>query len=81
VAFSALEKLGAISDAWLRLLQVIGVLGGIGALYAVFAAAVTWSNKEQWVWYRVWNVLLALACVGFFWFSYHWHLLNFGLHY
>jgi hypothetical protein len=25
--------------------------------------------------------LLAAACVGFFWFIYHWHLLNFSLNY
>jgi hypothetical protein len=29
----------------------------------------------------VWNVLLAFACVGFFWFAYHWHMFNFNLRY
>jgi CubicO group peptidase (beta-lactamase class C family) len=84
VAFSWLEKpggLGHSGDFWIHVLQVIGLLGGIGALYAIFAAAVTWTDKQQWVWYRVWSVLLAVACVGCFWFMYHWHLLNFDLHY
>jgi CubicO group peptidase (beta-lactamase class C family) len=84
VAFSSLEKLGGLGrhgDLWMHLIQVIGVLGAIGSLYAILAAEVTWTDKQQWVWYRVWNVLLAFACVGFFWFAYHWHMFNFDLHY
>ena len=84
IAFSSLEKpggLGASGNALLHLIQFIGVLGGLGALYALFAAAVSWGDKQQWVWYRIWNVLLALACVGCFWFAWHWHLLAFSLHY
>jgi CubicO group peptidase (beta-lactamase class C family) len=82
--FSFLERpggLGASGDLALHLIQIIGVLGGIGSLFAIFAAIVSWTDKGQWLWYRVWNVLLALACVGCFWFVLHWHLLAFGLHY
>lgn len=83
-ALSSLEKpggLGAHADFWMHLVQVVGVLGGIGALYAIFVAVVGWSDKQQWVWYRVWNVLLGLAGLGSLWFAYHWSLLNFGLQY
>jgi CubicO group peptidase (beta-lactamase class C family) len=81
---SSLEKpggMGANGDMWLHLVQVLGVLGGLGALFAVFNAIVSWSDKQQWVWSRIWNALLALACVGAFWFAFHWHLLNFNLNY
>jgi CubicO group peptidase (beta-lactamase class C family) len=83
-AFSALEKpggLGASGDLALHLVQILGVLGGIGSLFVVFAAIVSWGDKEQWVWYRIWKVLLAFACVGCVWFALHWNLLAFGLHY
>jgi Beta-lactamase len=83
-AFSALERpggLGASGDLALHLIQIVGVLGGIGSLFAILAAIVSWIDKEQWLWYRIWNVLLALACVGCFWFALHWHLLALGLHY
>lgn len=83
-AFSGLERpggLGASGDLALHLIQIVGVLGGIGAVFAIFAAIVSWTDKEQWLWYRIWNILLALACVGCFWFALHWHLLAFGLHY
>jgi CubicO group peptidase (beta-lactamase class C family) len=84
IAFSSLEKLGGLGphgDLWLHLIQVVGVLGAIGALFAILAAVESWSDKQQWVWCRVWNVLLAFACVGFFWFAYHWHMFNFNLRY
>ncbi len=81
VAFTKIEKLGAVGDAGMHLIQIIGVLGAIGALFAILAAGVGWGDRGQWVWYRIWNVLLGFACLGFFWFAWHWHMLNFDLHY
>ena len=84
ILLSLLEKPGAIgshADFWMHLVQMFGVLGGIGALYAIFVAAVGWGDKQQWVWYRLWNVLRGSACLGCFWFAFHWSLLNFNLHY
>ena len=81
--FSLLEKLElGTNGAWkIHLLQLIGVLGGIGALVTILAAIKSWADPQQWVWYKIWNALLAIGCVGFFWFLLHWHLLNFNLHY
>jgi CubicO group peptidase (beta-lactamase class C family) len=73
--------LGSHADAKIHLLQIIGVLAGLGALIAIVNALVSWRDTHQWLWYRIWNALLALACVGFFCFIYHWHLLNFQLNY
>jgi CubicO group peptidase (beta-lactamase class C family) len=73
--------LGSHGDAKIHLLQIIGVLSGIGTLIAIYAAIKSWSDPAQWRWYKVWNTLVALACVGFFWFLFHWHLLNFNLNY
>jgi hypothetical protein len=60
---------------------MVGVLGGVGALVAIYGGLKSWSDTGQWVWYKIWNALLALGCTGFFWFIYHWHLLNFNLNY
>jgi CubicO group peptidase (beta-lactamase class C family) len=81
--FTLLQKLelGSGGDFKLHLLQVIGVLGGIGALLTIICAIKSWSDSTQWVWYKIWNTLLAVGCVAFFWFLVHWHLLNFDLHY
>jgi CubicO group peptidase (beta-lactamase class C family) len=73
--------LGSYADAKIHLLQIIGVLAGLGGLIAIYNALVSWRDTHQWLWYRIWNALLAAAFVGFFWFIYHWHLLNFQLNY
>ncbi len=84
LVLNALEKpggLGTSGDTKLHLWQMIGVLGGIGALITIIAAIKSWADAQQWVWYKIWNTLLAVGCVAFFWFLVHWHLLNFNLNY
>jgi hypothetical protein len=84
VLLNSLEKpggLGSAGDFKIHLLQIVGLLTGIGALIAIYNAAKSWGDAQQWRWYKIWNALLAAACVGFFWFIYHWHLLNFRLDY
>ncbi|PYT99166.1 MAG: serine hydrolase [Acidobacteria bacterium] len=78
-----LEKLdlGSSGDLKLHLLQVLGWLVGVTALITVVAAVKSWPDTTEWVWYKIWNTLVAVGCVGFFWFLVHWHLLNFDLHY
>ncbi len=83
LVLQALEKLalGASGDWKIHLLQALGVLLGLGALLAIYNSVKSWGDSAQWGWYKIWNTLLAFGCVGFFWFIYHWHLLNFDLRY
>ena len=69
------------NDFGLHFLQVLGLLAGVGALIAIYSSLKSWGDSGQWFWYKLWNTFLALSCVGFFWFIYHWHLLNFHLNY
>jgi CubicO group peptidase (beta-lactamase class C family) len=69
------------NDLGLHLLQVLGLLTGVGALIAIYNSLKSWGDSQQWFWYKLWNTFLALSCVGFFWFIFHWHLLNFHLNY
>jgi len=57
------------------------VLTGVGALIALLSAVKSWGDSQQWLWYKIWNTLLAFGCLGFFWFIFHWNLLNFHLNY
>jgi hypothetical protein len=68
-------------DTWLHLLQVVGLLAGLGSLIAIYNSLKSWGDGQQWLWNKIWNTFLAISCVGFFWFIYHWHLLNFHLNY
>jgi CubicO group peptidase (beta-lactamase class C family) len=75
---------GALSDSkdlGLHFLQVVGLLAGLGSIFAVLSCLKSWADGQQWFWYKIWSTLLAFGCVGFFWFIYHWHLLNFHLNY
>lgn len=76
--FSMLSKR---SDLLLRLLQALGLLVGMGSLVVVYHSIRCWADKQLWVWSKIWNAFLALACVGFSWFITHWNLLNFHLNY
>lgn len=81
---NVLEKPGGLGDAGdfkIHLLQVLGLLTGGGALLVIYNAAKSWRDAQQWFWYKIWNIFLAVSCSGFFWFIYHWHLLNFHLNY
>jgi hypothetical protein len=69
------------SDLGLHVLQILGLLTGVGALIALYNGVKSWGDDQQWIWNKIWNTLLAFSCLGFFWFIYHWHLLNFHLNY
>jgi len=73
--------LGSHGDTRLHLLQFVGVLSALGALLAIYNGIVSWRDAQQWRWYKIWNLMLAVACVSFFWFLAYWHLLNFDLNY
>ena len=49
------------------------------ALITVVAAVKSWLDTTQWVWYKIWNRLLGVGGVGFFWFLVDWHVLHFDL--
>jgi hypothetical protein len=81
---SAEDNIGLLSshfDLKLRLLQVIGVLGVIGALLAINYCVRSWRDGTLWFWTKVWNTLLMLSCLGYAFFLLNWHMLNFRLNY
>jgi len=84
VFVSKLSSLSAYTesgDFLLHLLQFFGlVVGVLGALIAIYNAGKIWGGAN-WFWYKLWSLFQAFACVFFFWFIWHWHLLNFHLNY
>lgn len=78
---SDISMLSERSDFWLRILQIIGLATGVGSLVVIYYSIRCWTDKQRWFWSKIWNTFLALACLGFFWFIYHWNLLNLDLKY
>lgn len=78
---SDFSMLSERNDLWLRILQIIALVAGLGSLAVIYNSITSWTDKQPGLWSKIWNTLQAGACVGFFWFIYHWNLLNFDLKY
>ncbi|HZU45511.1 MAG TPA: serine hydrolase domain-containing protein [Terriglobales bacterium] len=83
--FSLLEKdIGLLSpraNPWLRLIQIVGWLGVLGTIIAIYNAVKSWLEPRPWFWSRIGETLIALACVGVVWFIFTWNLLHWSLKY
>lgn len=78
---SNLSGMAERTDFWVHLMQLFGLVVGLGSLIAIYNCLKSWGDAHQWFWNKLWNTFLALGIVGYFWFIYHWHLLNFHLNY
>jgi hypothetical protein len=48
---------------------------------SVFNAFRTVREQGRWLWTRLRDLALAVACLGLIWFALAWHLMNFNVHY
>jgi CubicO group peptidase (beta-lactamase class C family) len=62
-------------------IQLTGVLGASGTLLVLFNSIQSWSKTGAWIWTKIFDTLLALSCLAFVWFIWHWNLINFNLKY
>lgn len=81
---SRLDDPGSLSerlDPWIHFIQIIGVLGCLGGLVAIYNSYRSWSDRGRWIWAKISDAVIALACVGFIWFVLAWNMLNFNLNF
>ncbi len=79
----ATGNIGFISsrlDGWLHLIQVFVLLGVIGTLVVLASAVAAWISPRRWTG-RLAETAVAVACIGYVWLIFNWHLLSFGLRY
>jgi O-antigen ligase len=86
VAFfiAGLKDIGIFSPRYnplLRCIQIAGWLGVLGTLIAVYNMFRCWSARQRWLWSKLSETLIALACVAFCWFIFTWNLLSLSLKY
>src|SRR5260221_12623050 len=85
VFFSMAEKdIGVLSPRYnplLRSIQIIGWLGVLGTLAAVYNAFLSWREQGRSFWSKPADPLIALARVTFVWFVYTWNMLHWSLRY
>lgn len=85
VFFTMAEKdIGLLSPLFnplLRIIQVVGWIGILGTLVALYNALHSWQEHGRWFWSKLGDSLIALACVAFVWFVFTWNMLHWSLRY
>ncbi len=74
---SSLELLGQRGLAWLRPIQVIGVLGAAGTLIVAINAVHAWASSRHRLWGKLQATVFVFACLGFLWLVLAGRLLSF----
>jgi hypothetical protein len=80
----AMKDIGLLSphgNPWLRLIEIVGWLGILGTVAALFNALGSWREPQRWMLARICDSVIALACVGVVWFIFTWNLLPWSLKY
>jgi CubicO group peptidase (beta-lactamase class C family) len=66
---------------WIICFGVLGVLCAFGAVLVCVNTFRSWSAPNRWLWTKLHDTALALACLGLVWFAITWNLMNFNMHY
>jgi CubicO group peptidase (beta-lactamase class C family) len=67
-------------DPWLRLLQLIGLLGAVGTGVVLWNAWIVCTGLRGWA-VKAWGVLLAVACLVVTWLGFTFDIITVRLHY
>jgi len=81
LALKDIALLSPKGNPWLRLIQLLGWLGVLGSLVAIYGAIRSWQDSTRWLWSRIGDTLIALSFVGVICFVFTWHLLHWSLMY
>lgn len=83
--FSVAENnIGLLSPRFnplLRLIQILGWIGIVGTLAVLYNAFQSWREQGRWLWSKLGDTLIALACMAFVWFVFTWNMLHWSLRY
>ncbi len=67
-------------DLWFYVLHLLGFIGAVGAIVAIWNGWLAIAGKRGWK-SAAWNVGLAASCVAISWFAFAFHLIRFTLKY
>lgn len=77
---SATDDIAAINGLpkWVIIFGLLGVVCILGTILVVWNAIKSWRTANKWIWAKLHDVVLALACLGLVWFLLAWKLMNFN---
>jgi len=73
--------LGDALDPWLRVIQMIGLLGAVGTLLIIYNSYVSWRDAAVGLWMKAYSTGLVLACFAYVWLIWKFNLLQVSLSY
>jgi CubicO group peptidase (beta-lactamase class C family) len=65
-----LEVFSDKGSRWFHLLQVIGIIGGVGTLVVLLNAIVSWFSSRRRIWGKLQTTVMVLASIGLLWFAF-----------
>jgi hypothetical protein len=81
---AASQSIGMLSyryDMRLRLLEILGVAASVATLIALYNAYRVLRDPERWKWAKLWEVLIACACLAYSWILITLNLAGFSVQY
>ena len=81
LAFKDIGLLSPRYNIWLRLIQLIGGVGVLGTVVAIWNAFRSWRQSDRWLWSRIGDTLIGMAAIGVVWFVFTWNMLHWSLRY
>jgi hypothetical protein len=68
------------ADVWFSVLHLLGMLGAVGVVVALWNAGLALKSARHWR-SKIWDVLLAASCIAITWFAFTFNLIELGVRY
>ena len=83
IQISRADDLAALNSMgpWVIFAGILGILCILGTIFVCFNALRSWQTSGRWIWTKLSDVALALACLSLVWFLFLWKLMNFNTRY
>jgi CubicO group peptidase (beta-lactamase class C family) len=65
----------------LRVIQLVGWIGVLGTIVAVYNVFLSWADRSRWLWSKIADLVIAVGCLAFVWFVFVWNMLHWSLRY
>jgi hypothetical protein len=66
---------------WIIAFGIVGVICTVGTILVWLNAVRSLQSPTRWIWTKLHDLILALACLGLIWFAFTWKLMNFNIHF
>ena len=80
VVLSQANDISAINalPKWITLFSLLGVVCAVGTIFVVIYAFRSLGTSGRWVWAKLCDFAVALACLCLVWFLFSMNLMNFN---